>query len=131
MTLDYCHESYWEFVRTLRNDERVINGFIVNQFITTEQQVIYMKQNSVNFRIALIDKTPVGFIGVINNDIRICTHPNYQGKGVAKFMLRELCKIWPNAIAKVKLNNNASNNLFLACGYKKIDTDSSFNYYKL
>ena len=28
ITLDVCKKEYWEFVRTLRNDERVLDGFI-------------------------------------------------------------------------------------------------------
>lgn len=27
MELKECTKEYWEFIRTLRNDERVLNGF--------------------------------------------------------------------------------------------------------
>ena len=48
---------------------------------------------------------PVGYVGVVDNDIRVCTHPDFQGKGLGKFMIDEAMKIWPNAEAKVKKNN--------------------------
>ena len=131
MILVECNEEYWEFIRTLRNDKRVINGFIDNQLITHEQQVNYMKLNSNNYRVALLNYKPAGYIGVINEDFRICTHPDYQAKGVAKYMLLESIKIWPNASAKVKITNIASNKLFLSCGFILFKTDDKFNYYKI
>ncbi len=45
---------------------------------------------------------PIGYIGVIDNDIRVATHPDHQGKGVGSFMVNEIMKIHPNAFAKVK-----------------------------
>lgn len=60
----------------------------------------------------------MGYIGVINNDIRICTHPDYQRMGVAKFMLDEIQERYPNAIAKVKIENKDSMKLFEKAGFK-------------
>ena len=62
---------------------------------------------------------PIGYIGIIDLDIRIATHPNYQGKGVASFMLNEVMKISPKAVAKVKIDNHASLRLFEKCGFVK------------
>lgn len=118
MELVECKEEYWEFVRLLRIDQRVIDGFIKTDYISEEMQKEFMKKNSQFFRIALIDKNPVGFIGVIHDDIRICTHPNYQNKGVGKFMVEMAEKIWPNAYAKIKVNNEKSIKLFESCGFK-------------
>ena len=39
-----------------------------------------MNKNSSFFRIALYEKKPIGYVGVINNDIRICTHPDFKSK---------------------------------------------------
>ena len=119
MELVKCEEQYWEFVRTLRLDKRVIDGFIQTTFITEEQQKRYMNTYHTCYRIALVDGKPAGFVGVIDNDIRVCTHPDFQGKGVGKFMINECIKIWPTAFAKVKINNDASLNLFKACGFKE------------
>lgn len=119
MELVNCNEQYWEFVRTLRNDERVINGFIQTTYISEDMQARYMKVNQQFYHIALVDGKPAGYVGVIENDIRICTHPYYQGNGVGKFMINEIIKIYPMAFAKIKIDNEASIKLFEACGFAK------------
>lgn len=127
MKLVNCTEIYWEFVRNLRMDPRVINGFIEKSKITKQMQVEYMKKYSDCYRIAIMETSngdaiiqhPVGFVGVIDNDIRVCTHPDFQGKGVGKFMINSAMEIWPNAISKVKINNKASLRLFESCGFTK------------
>ena len=119
MELKECTNKYWEFVRVLRNDERVLDGFIKSTHITKEMQIKYMENHSQYYRIALVDSKPAGYVGVIEDDIRVCTHPNYQGKGVGKFMINECMEIWPTAFAKVKIDNEASMKLFEACGFKK------------
>lgn len=119
MILVNCAEEYWEFVRALRLDDRVIHGFIKTDYITPIEQKKYMQSNHQFFRIALIDNNPAGFIGVINDDIRVCTHPDYQNRGVGKFMVNECIKIWPSAFAKIKIDNESSLRLFESCGFKK------------
>lgn len=112
-----CTSEYWEFVRVLRNDPRVQEGFIVSSDITSEQQKKYMEIYSDNYRVALLDDIPVGYVGVIEDDIRICTHPDYQGLKIGKFMLEEIIKEFPSAYGKVKINNEASKNLFKSVGF--------------
>ena len=129
MELVECREQYWEFVRELRMDDRVISGFIETIPITSEQQIAYMTNNSQHYRIALVNGKPAGYVGVINDDIRVCTHPKFQGLGVGKFMINECVKIWPTAYAKVKHGNTASDKLFLACGFKINGNDNRFTYY--
>ena len=70
MILVPCTEPYWEFVRTLRMDERVEHGFIEKADITSEQQKKYMAAHWPKFFIALVDEVPAGFVGCINGDIR-------------------------------------------------------------
>jgi GNAT superfamily N-acetyltransferase len=131
MVIVECTREYWEFVRQLRMDERVIDGFLQTQPITEEQQTKYMIGNSQHYRIALVDGKPAGYVGVIEDDIRVCTHPDFQGMGVGKFMIEECMKIWPTAYAKVKLGNTASDKLFLSCGFEISGKDENFTYYKL
>jgi ribosomal protein S18 acetylase RimI-like enzyme len=119
MELVECSKEYWEFVRVLRNDERVLSGFIKSIHITEEMQNSYMSNHSQFYRIALVDGKPAGYVGVIEDDIRVCTHPDFQGKRVGKFMINECMKIWPTAFAKVKMDNDASIKLFEACGFTK------------
>ena len=115
-----CSEKYWEFVRNLRNNIEVLGGFINKNHITKNQQAEYMKKNSKYFIIGLINGEPAGYFGVIDKDIRICTHPEFQKNGLGKFMLDELQKIWPDSIAKIKIENNASIKLFESAGYEPI-----------
>jgi L-amino acid N-acyltransferase YncA len=130
MELVRCTTKYWEFVRQLRMDERVIDGFLETTAITEEQQNKYMIVNAHNYRIALVDGKPAGYVGVIEDDIRVCTHPDFQGMGVGKFMINECMKIWPTAYAKVKHGNEASSKLFLSCGFEMSGTDDKFLYYR-
>ena len=71
-----------------------------------------------DYRVCLIGNIPVGYIGVIEDDIRICTHPDYQKRGIGRFMLEEANKIWPNAHAKIKESNLASKKLFESAGFE-------------
>jgi ribosomal protein S18 acetylase RimI-like enzyme len=112
-----CTPEYWEFVRILRNDPKVQEGFIISSNITSDQQKKYMEVYSGHYRIALLDNIPAGYVGVIEDDIRICTHPDYQGLGIGKFMLKEIMKEFPSAYGKVKIDNEASKNLFKNVGF--------------
>lgn len=119
MELVECSSQYWEFIRNLRNDKRVLSGFIKSKYITTDMQIEYMEDKFDSYRIALVNGKPAGYIGVIEDDIRVCTHPDYQGKGIAKFMISGCMEIWPTAFAKVKIENAASIKLFEASGFTK------------
>ena len=118
LTLSECTKQYWEFVRLLRMDKKVQDGFIEKQEITSEQQLKYMSKYSNCFKIALLDGNPVGYFGVIEYDIRVCVHPDHQKKGVGAFLVNNCSKIWPDAFAKIKIDNESSKKLFESCGYK-------------
>ena len=113
-----CSHEYWEFVRQLRNNKKVQAGFIETKHISKTQQIEYMNKFHGDYRVCLIGENPVGYVGVIEDDIRICTHPDYQKRGVGKFMLEEAKKIWPNAHAKIKDSNLASKKLFESAGFE-------------
>ena len=114
-----CSNLYWEFIRKLRNNPDVQEGFITNDYISKDAQVAYMKKNSDYYRVCLKGLIPVGYIGVIDDDIRICTLPQYQNQGIGSFMVMELKKIWPQAYAKIKVSNKASKALFEKAGYSE------------
>jgi len=67
----------------------------------------------------LIDENPAGYVGVIDLDIRVATHPEFQGKGVGKFMINALMTLYPESFAKIKVENTASLRLFESCGFSK------------
>lgn len=114
-----CEKQYWDFVRELRMDDRVCGGFIENIKITPKMQESYMNKYADCYRIGLMNKKPVGFVGVIDDDIRVCTHPDFQGQGIGKFMVNECMKIWPTSFAKIKIENEVSMRLFKSCGFKE------------
>jgi ribosomal protein S18 acetylase RimI-like enzyme len=119
LSLVPCTSDYWEFVRMLRTDPRVIGGFIEQRAISADEQIDFMKDHWHEYLIALKDqRDPCGFVGVIDGDIRVCTHPDYQGVGVGKFMIQEIAKRFPNAVAKIKTENLASKALFEASGFE-------------
>jgi GNAT superfamily N-acetyltransferase len=92
MELKKCTKKYWEFIRVLRNDKRVLDGFIKSTYITKEMQEKYMQDYSKFYRVALLNNQPCGYVGVIEDDIRICTHPDFQGRGVGKFSLQHMVR---------------------------------------
>lgn len=97
----------------------VREGFIEQNIITRQQHEKYMKENTDFFWICIVEDNPAGYIGIINDDIRIATHPDYQGIGAASFMINQVMEINPNAQAKVKIKNEKSLKLFQKNGFKK------------
>ena len=110
---------YWEFIRNLRNHPQIKSGFIRQKHISQNEHYRFMERYGFNYFICLIDEKPVGYVGVVNSDIRVATHPDFQGKGVAKYMISECMKRFPLVFAKIKLGNEASIKLFEKCGFKK------------
>jgi hypothetical protein len=78
MRLVPCTQEYWEFVRQLRTNPKTEHGFIQKAEISPEQQKVYMASHWQEYFIALVDDQPAGFCGSVNNDIRVCTHPDRQ-----------------------------------------------------
>lgn len=111
--------KYWEFIRCLRNDERVKSGFIQQEHIKSDSHLTFMHKYGINHYICLCDDNPAGYIGVIDRDIRIATHPDFQGKGVGTFLVDQLMERHPDSFAKVKIANEASLGLFEKCGFKR------------
>lgn len=112
-----CTENYWDFVRELRNNSENANGFVDIVHITENQQIEYMNKYKHQYKICIINKLPVGFIGDIDGDLRVCVSKIWKGKGVATFMVNEYCKTNKNVYAKIKVDNTASIALFQKCGF--------------
>lgn len=110
---------YYDFIRELRNHPEVQGGFIEWVEITPEQQSDYMSKYADHYCVCLVDGKPAGYIGEIEGDLRVATHPSFQGKGVGNFMVREFCKNRPGCFAKVKVENTASLKLFRKAGFEE------------
>ena len=119
MVLIRNQKKYWEFIRNLRNLDGVREGFIQQEYIHEEYHKAYMEAWGDCFFICLYKGEPVGYVGIINKDIRVATHPDFQGKGVGTFMINAIMKEYPDSEAKVKIENEASLKLFEKCGFKK------------
>ena len=78
-----------------------------------------MFENFTNYLICIDNDEIIGFIGHVDNDIRLATKKTYQKKGVGKFMVEGFMKKFPESFAKVKIDNEASRRLFESCGFKK------------
>jgi RimJ/RimL family protein N-acetyltransferase len=109
---------YWEFIRGLRNDPKIASGFIQQTSISPLEQNRYMQQYGNCFHICLLNGEPVGFVGVIDNDIRIACKSENQRQGIAAYMLSEMVKKFPRAVAKIKIDNDASLSLFRKFDFK-------------
>lgn len=119
LSLVNCTKKYWEFVRNLRNNPNNLNGFINRSNITKKNQIIYMKKYQKYYKICLLNnKIPIGFVGQINGDIRVCTDHKYKNMGVGKYMIKNFIKNKNNLSAKIKINNTFSIKLFESCGFK-------------
>lgn len=114
--------QYYEFIRKLRNNKKVNNNFVERVYITKKQQQKYMQKNKDKYYVCLYNGQPAGYIGVIDNDIRIAVHPDHQRKGVGTFLIKELTKRYKKSYAKIKIENIASQRLFSKAGF-------SLNYY--
>lgn len=110
--------EHYEFVRALRNNETVKKGFVVQDDISREKHLEYMSKYGKNYFVCFRGLIPVGYIGVIDNDIRVATVPNEAKLGVGEFMVNFIAENFPGALAKVKIENVASRRLFEKCGYK-------------
>jgi hypothetical protein len=128
MVLVKNEKKYYDFIRKLRTDPDNILGFLNREEITKEQQDIYMSEHENCYFICLVDNNPVGYVGVVEDDIRICTSPEFKQKGVGFFMLSEITKLFPKAKAKILKENTPSLNLFFKCNFKILDSDNKLYY---
>jgi hypothetical protein len=111
--------KFFEFVRDLRNNPEIKDNFITQDYITVDSHNNYMSENAKSYFLCLRNGEPVGFIGVVANDIRIAVLPTQTRNGAGTFMLEKISEIFPTATAKIKIENESSLKLFESVGYKK------------
>jgi len=115
-----CTEKYWEFVRLLRIDPVNQEGFFTVANITPEQQKEFMIHNWSKYKICLVENKPAGYVGLLHgHEITYCVHPDFHGKGIGTFMIKEFSKPFSNVDAFVKVDNIASQKVFEKLGWEK------------
>lgn len=107
----------WSDILEIRN--LTSHGFGNTCEIDKETHFYFMKKYYMDYIVAELEGKIVGFGGVIDGDIRVAVHPDHQGLGIGKDIIYNLSLKYPNAFAKVKLDNEASLKLFESCGFKK------------
>lgn len=112
-------EKYWNFILQLRNENRFV--FKNTEIITKEEHKSFMEKYGTSYKICLLkvdfEEVPVGFIGVVDGDIRLCVDSTYQRMGIGEFMLREILKDGKDYSTMIKVENEASLKLFKKCGF--------------
>ena len=71
-----------------------------------------MQKYGKGYYICLYNKVPVGFIGIVDNDVRLAVIKDVQNNGIGSFMLSEIEKIRPGFFVQVKKTNIPSIKLF-------------------
>ncbi len=120
MELVNCSEQYWEFVRKLRTNPLNQEGFFTYAEITPEQQNEFMSKNQWNYKICLVNGEPAGYVGILEgHEITYCVSPEFHGKGIGTFMIKEYAPRWAEVDAYVKVDNIASQRVFEKLGFEK------------
>ena len=87
----------------------------LQHWILKEQQEVYMEKHSLNYFVCLLYGSPVGYIGVVDGDIRFCTDPDFQRMGIGTFMLLKIKDKYPEAYGQIKKENKSSQHVFDKC----------------
>jgi ribosomal protein S18 acetylase RimI-like enzyme len=111
-------EKNYEFIRNLRNMPEIKSNFVIKTYITKDAQKEYMDKHKDNYFVCVSGVTELGYIGVIENDIRIAVLPNFHSQGIGTFMINEIKQLYPNAQAKIAINNEKSIKLFKKNNFK-------------
>ena len=115
---------YWNFIMEMRFHPDNISGFVFRGSVTDSQHLSHMENHGNCYQICLSNGVPVGFIGSVDNDIRLAVDPTMKNNGIGKFMLENTTY----AYAKVLHDNTPSLRLFLASGFVCFDSDDTFMY---
>ncbi|NVM38112.1 MAG: GNAT family N-acetyltransferase [Candidatus Lokiarchaeota archaeon] len=118
MRMVKCEEKYWPFVLKLRNKFK--KSFFSQSTITNEEHEKFMRKWSDSYFICIADdeRTLLGWVGVVNGDIRIAVPCQFQNQGIGKFMLEYIKVTFPEATAQIFSSNQASINAFNSVGIK-------------
>lgn len=120
MILEQLKPEWYEFIRNLRNEEK--QAFLQQTEIDETTHLKFMDRHKDNFFVATVDGKPAGYVGVVDDDIRLAVSSEFRRKGIGIFLLKEIIKKYPEARARVKVKNEPIFKLCLKCGLKQICT---------
>lgn len=133
MILSICKKEYWDFIGKLRANPKVAYGFCEDYSFNKEIQFKFMNYNSKYFHVCLVNNKPSGYIGLISpnrDEITYCVAPEFQGKGIGTFMVKEIMQLSPNIWAKVKPENKGSIKIFEKLRFKREDKQDFIFFYQ-
>jgi hypothetical protein len=111
--------KYYDFVRNLRMNPKVTSSFREEANITEEDQKEYMKKHGKNYYVCLLQNVPIGYVGVVDDDIRMCVDPAFFGLGAGSFMFSFLKTNYPSCMTQlqyIKKHNTTSQHLLTKFG---------------
>lgn len=111
--------AFWNAIRNIRNEDT--SGFIQRNYIMRSDQELYMDRYGALYWVAVIEDGKygvkvVGYVGVIDGDIRFAVQKEYRGKGIGKELLKFIHYTFPNATGKIFDHNIASQKAFESVG---------------
>lgn len=112
------NKKYWDEILKIRNENCF--GFGNDSIISQDIHYDFMKKHYDNYFVLFLSdiQRVVGFVGCVNNDIRVAVHSDFKKMGLGKDLILFIKNKYPNSIAKVKPDNIASLKLFQSCGFK-------------
>lgn len=114
-----CDPKYYEFIRLLRTNPEITKSFLSQIKITKDDQINYMTKYHNGYFICLQDNKPVGFIGIVDKDLRLAVSKEGHNKGIATFMLQGVNEMNLEYEVQIKSDNIASINFFEKNGFIK------------
>lgn len=108
-------KKYWKFILKIRNENKKF--FQNTKKIKYQEHCNFMKNNGEKYKICLLKNKPVGFIGCINGDIRICVDKKNQKMGIGKFMMEKFLNKKRKYKTLIRCENIASLKLFEKFGF--------------
>ena len=113
------NKKYWDDILTIRNNNSY--GFGDTKKINKTIHYEFMEKFSDHYYVLIFSDTDkvVGFVGCVDNDIRVSVDDDYKQKGFGKKLVDFIKNKYPQSFAKIKIDNEASLKLFESCGFEK------------
>lgn len=109
--------EYWQFIREVRFHPDNLYGYVYNNPISEDQQNRYMEKHHQEYLICCDGDVPVGFIGVVDDDLRLGVYPTHKRLGVGTFMVKQILEKMSDFKIRVKITNEISLSFFKSLGY--------------